>query len=325
MPPVRPSGLQIAEKCSRAPWLAHRYPEGNDNTRKGKEVDDDVSRALLEGAEPKTREGALLVAWVRKRFTPAAQFFIQRKVRLVDPVTGELITEGTPDLLVLDVGMLFDVDWKKIGQLYAGRLEMPDNNLQQMAYAIAAGLELGVEKVQIILACFGERDITPIEGAALEGDAWWPLIERIKAVPHVDLEGPEPEAQKGEHCDGCYQRIHCAAHLLPAMGKMPVELVPFAEPGTGLTANEALAALDWLDCARAAIKRAKEIESLVEGQVQTFVRVNGPIRRGGEEFAMTPANGQRRGPTLAELEEMGLAHLIKPGKPGVKFGWKKVA
>ncbi len=326
MPPVRPSGLQIAEKCSRAPWLSHRYPEGNANTRKGDEVDDDVSKVLVEGGEAATKEGAALAAWARGRFSATAKFFVKHKVQLLDPLTGELITEGTPDLLVLDGNRLVDVDWKKKGQLYAGYLEMPDNNLQQMAYAVAAGMEFSVEEVQIVLACFDDKGITPIEGPVLEGSAWWPLIDRIKAVPHVDLEGPEPEADKGDHCDGCYQKMHCTAYLLPAtLEKVPVELVPFAEPGTGLTLNEALQALDWVDRADAAIKRAEKIRDLAKGQIQTFVRVNGPLRRGSEEYVMTPTTGKRTGPKFEELEELGLGHLIKPGKPGVSFGWKKVA
>jgi hypothetical protein len=326
VPPVRPSGLQIAEKCSRGPWLSHRYPEENPAIRHGKAVDDDVSRVLVEGGDASTKEGAALAAWVRRRFAPTAKFFIQHKVQLMDPITGELITEGTPDLLVLDGNRVIDVDWKKKGQLYAGYLEMPDNNLQQMAYAVAAGMEFNVEEVQIILACFDDKGITPIEGPVLEGSSWWPLIDRIKAIPHVDLEGAEPQATKGDHCDSCYQRMHCSAYLLPAtLEKVPVALAPFAEPGTGLTTDEARAALDWVDMAEAAIKRAKEIRDLAVGQLETFTRINGPIRRGDKEWGPIPTNGKRTGPKFEELEAQGLGHLIKPGKPGVKFDWRKVA
>jgi hypothetical protein len=328
MPPVRPSSLQLAEKCSRAPWLSHRYQEENEAIRKGNEVDSDVSRALVEGREPLTREGAALVAWVRDRFKGEVEFFVQRKVQLLDPITGEIITEGTPDLLVLDrkQSLLVDVDWKKKGQLYAGHLPMPDDNLQQMAYAVAAGMEFSVKQVQIVLACFDERDITPIEGEVLEGASWWPLIDRIKAVPQVDVDGGEPEAIKGEHCASCYQRLHCSAYLLPAMEKAPVELVPFMEPGRELlTQEEALAALDWINRAEMAIKLAKDIRDMVEAQVDAFVGANGPLRRGNKEYGPTPTKGNRKGPTLEELETLGLSNLIKPGKPGVKFSWRKVA
>lgn len=323
MPPVRPSGLQIAEKCSRAPWLAARYPEGNEATRFGNAIDADVSAALVEGGEASTKEGRALVAWVRSRFPQGAKFFVHRKVTLTDPVTGETLTEGTTDLVVLVGTALFIVDWKKKGQLFAGRLPMPDNNLQQMAYLLAAGMEFEAEAAKIILACFDDTGVTPIEGDWLEPAAWWPLLERVKAVPQVDFEGPEPEANQGPHCDGCYQRRHCTAYLLPAMAETPVALVPFAEPGTGLTANEAVQALDWLDKAYLAIKRATDVMKLVEGQVETFVTLHGPVRRGDKEYASIPTNGSRRGPTLGELEALGLGHLIKPGNPSVKFDWRK--
>lgn len=328
MPPVRPSSLQIAEKCNRAPWLGQRYNEENDAQRHGSTVDADVSLVLVEGGEPKTKEGAALIAWVRQRFGAGVKFYVQHGVRLVDPVTGDTLTEGTPDLLVLIEGKtrrLVVVDWKKKGQFYAGHLEMPDNNLQQMAYAVAAGMEFEADEVQIILACFDERGILPIEGESLEGGKWWPLIDRIKAVPHVDLDGPEPQATKGEHCDGCYQKLHCSAYLMPAMGDVPVALVPFTEGGGGLATHEqALAGLEWLDRANDAIKKAKKVVDLVEGQVQTFATLNGPIRQGNKEWGPIPTAGKRSGPKLEELEEMGLTNLIKAGKPGVKFDWKKV-
>lgn len=330
MPPVRPSSLQMAEECERAPYLGQRYREGNENTRRGNDIDIDVSTVLVGGGEARTKEGRMLAAWVRERFGDDATFLIQRKVRLVDPVTGEVITEGTPDLLVLhQVGerlRLTVVDWKTIGQFFAGYLELPDNNLQQGAYAVAAAMEFGAEEYQIILACFDERGIKPIEGSVLEGEAWWPLLERIKAIPHVNLEGPEPEATKGEHCDRCWQKMHCSAFLLPAVeGKLPVELVPFSEVGQGLTSTEAVAGLEWLEHADEAIARAKKLRDLVEGQLKTFATVNGPLVDGDRQWGPIATNGQRRGPNLGELEEMGLGHLIKPGKPGVKFDWKKVA
>jgi hypothetical protein len=324
MPPVRPSGLQIAEECRRAPWLAIRYQEESVAARFGSTVDDDISTVLVEGGEAKTKEGRALAAWVRGRFPEGAKFFVKRKVALLDPVTGETLTEGTPDLLVLVGTALFDVDWKKKGQLFAGHLAMPDNNLQQMAYAVAAGMEFEAEAVKIILACFDDTGVTPIEGDWIEASAWWPLLERVKAVPHVDPDGPEPEAKLGPHCDGCYQRRHCTAHLLPAMAETPVALVPFAEPGTGLTAQEAVQALEWLDKAYLALKRAKDVTSIVEGQLETFTTLNGPVRRGDKEWGPAPTNGARRGPTVKELEELGLGHLIKPGSPGVKFDWRKV-
>lgn len=329
MPPVRPSALQLAEECDRAPWLGQRYREGNEATRHGDAVDADVSIELVGGGEAKTPEGRGLAAWVRRRFAgPGVKFFVQRKVVLADPVTGETLTEGTPDLLVLIEGpprQLVVVDWKSKGQLFAGHIEMPANNLQQMAYAVAAGMEFEADEVQIILAFFDKKGIDPIEGKSMPGAEWWPLIERIKQVPHVDVDGPEPLATTGDHCDRCYQKMHCSAYLLPAMKEAPAALVPFSEGGNGLaTQEEALAALAWLDQADDVMKKAGKIRALVEDQLKTFVTLNGPLRSGNREWGPIPTNGKRTGPTVAELEDLGLSNLIKPGKPGVKFDWKKV-
>lgn len=326
MPFIRPSSLQIAESCSRSPWLANRYPEDTEAARKGTAVDADVSAALVAGDEPKTTEGRLLVDWLRGRFGDEAVYYVQRKVTLVDPVTGEVITEGTPDLLVIVGRRLHVVDWKTIGQWYAGHLRPPEDNLQQQAYGVAGAMELELEEFQIILATFDAKRVTPIEGPVWAGESWWPLLERIKLVPPVDFEGPEPPAIKGEHCDSCYQKQHCSAYLLPGMQELPTALVPFSETRkVALTHDQAVAGLEWLEQADEAIDRAKKVRTLVEGQLRTYADTVGPIAVGDKEWGPIPKNGNRTGPTLGELEEMGLSNLIKPGKPGVKYDWKKVA
>lgn len=324
---IRPSSLQLAEKCQRSPWLANRYPEEDDTTRRGSSVDADISGALMAGREPETTAGKLLIAWLRTRFSEAAQFWVQRKVSMFDPISGELITEGTPDLIVVDGKRVYIVDWKTKGQMWAGHLKAPDDNLQQQAYLVAAGMELGADDGQIILACFDDKSVMPIEGHVLPGEAWWPLIDRIKAVPPVDFDGPQPMAIKGEHCDSCWQKQHCSAYLLPAMQEMPTALVPFSE-GKGelaLTLEQAKEGLAWLEQADEAISRAEKVRKIVRGQLETFATNHGPIEHEGKVWGPIPASGKRRGPTLDELEELGLKNLIKQGEPGVKFDWKKVA
>jgi hypothetical protein len=323
---IRPSSLQIAEDCSRAPWLANRYREQNAAMRYGSDVDADVSTALAGGGEPQTKPGAELIAWVRRRFSSQAQYVIQRKVRLLDPSTGERITEGTPDLLVLTGQRLTVVDWKSRGQLYGGKLAMPAENMQQQAYGVAAAMEFGADEIQVILACFDDHGITPIEGEVIAAADWWPLIDRIKNVPPVDFDGPEPPATKGEHCDRCYQKLHCSAYLLPAMGGLPTQLVPFSEARTAaLTLEDARAGLEWVEQADQAILRAKKVRDLVVKQLQTLTVTAGPIRLGDLEWGPIPTAGKRSGLSVADLEELGLTNLIKPATPGVKFDWKKIA
>lgn len=321
---VRPSSLQMAEVCERSPWLSARYQERNPATEHGSNVDAEVSVELMGRGAATSPQAIALVAWVRSRFPADARFLPQHRVTLNDPVTGKRITTGTPDLLVVIGRKVYVVDWKTKGQMFAGHLKRPDDNLQQLTYLVAAGMEFDAEEAQIILACFDDRGIEALESEVYPAESWWPIIDHIKAIPPIDLNGPEPTATKGDHCSACYQRIHCSAYLMPAMDNVPVALVPFTGEGTDLTTDTALAALDWLDMADEAIKRAKQVRDAVEAQLETYATIHGPLRKDGKEWGPVPSNGKRSGPTVSELEEMGLTNLIKPGKPGVRFDWRKL-
>lgn len=326
---VRPSSLPIAEVCERAPWLAHRYHERNPATERGHAVDAQISIVLGGGELPDDRSARALLMWVKKRFPGATQIYSQRRVKLIDPNTLEVLSEGTPDLLAVVENdgkrCLYVIDWKSKGQFWAGHLREPDDNLQQLTYMVAAGMELAVDEARIILALFDDDDVTPLESAVYAIDVWEPIIERVKTIPTFDPHGTEPEANKGAHCDGCYQRMHCSAYLLPAtLKRVPIELKPFAEEGGGITSAQARDGIEWLERARDAMKRAKALTELVEEQLRTFATVNGPIRDGDREWGPMPTPGKRSGATVRELEEMGLTNLIKPGKPGVKFEWRPI-
>lgn len=323
--PVRPSALQIAEKCDRAPYLGHKYKQGNANTEHGKGVDGEASADLSGGPAATDPEARAIVDWVRTTWPIGAEFYVQRKIKLVDPVTGEVLREGTADLII-NVPMyrkVWVVDFKSKGQWWSGYLAKPDDNLQQHCYGMGAAMEFGADEYEIVLALFDGRGVDPQHSQAFPAASWWPMLERLKAIKPFDPDGPEPEATIGDHCDHCWQRMHCSAHLLPAMAEVPVALVPFTEGGGELTPERALAALDWIDRADDAIKKAKRVRDLVEAQVDTFVRLNGPVRRGDKEYGPVPTNGKRSGPTVAELEKAGLQHLIKDGDPGVAFKWRK--
>ncbi|MGH9252774.1 MAG: hypothetical protein ACRD0W_25150, partial [Acidimicrobiales bacterium] len=281
---ARPSSLQLAELCPRAPWLSHKYKEGNQLTVEGSTVDKEAGIALAGGPEPERPEAIALVAWARKMFAIGAEFYVQRRVELTDPITGEVITGGTPDLIV-HVPMfrkLYIVDWKKKGQWYAGHLAEPNKNLQQLTYGVAAGTEFRVDSFQIVLALFDEQgNVDPQESEPFPEDTWWGVIDRVKATPDFKPDEPEPAAIKGKHCNACYGRLHCSAYLLPAMSEAPVELVPFTEAGGGeLTNDQAVAGLEWVERAKAAIKTANEVTKKVEEQLEAYALQLGPIRSG---------------------------------------------
>lgn len=331
----RPSSYQTAEACARSAWLAFHYPEENAATKHGSSKDALVSAALAGGPEPALVEieARAIVAWVRKEFPKDAHFYVQHRVTLVDPMTGETLTSGTPDLLVIyrtSAGRLrlVVVDWKSIGQYYSGHIAPPDENLQQLIYMLAAGLEFSVDEAQVILVPFDAAKIKVVEGQVHEQEAWWPFLDRIKAVAPIDMEAPMPKASKGDHCDLCYQKLHCNAYLLPLPEKgvqLPKALVPLIEDTENreLSAEAAAAALEWLEDAQDALKRAGKLAKQVETQLETYARTRGPIMIGDRVWGPIPDNGKRKGATVAELEERGLTDLIKPAVPGVKFDWRK--
>lgn len=340
--PVRPSSFQLAELCERAPYLSTKYREATALTTFGQTVDGQVSRGLQAGelvlaeGEELLPETEQILKWVRDTFIAGAEFHVQRRVTLRDPETGEELTSGTPDLLVVLRAQrrIVVVDWKKIGQWWAGHLAAPDQNLQQLIYGVAASLEFAldtqIDSFKVILACFDADGVRPQESQEIPQSEWWDVIRRVKDVPRVDVEGREPEATKGEHCQNCYQRLHCSAYLLPVMSDAAAtaaqddphgELMPLMEPGA-LTAEAACGVINWLERAGAVIRSAEKLRDLVQGNLEAFVLAHGPIVAGDREYAATPKTGRRLGATVGELEKRGLTDLIRPGKPGWKFGWR---
>lgn len=340
--PVRPSSFQLAELCERAPYLSAKYREANALTTFGQTVDGQVSRGLQAGelvladGEELLPETEQILKWIRATFVEHAEFHVQRRVTLRDPETGEELTSGTPDLLVVLRAQrrIVVVDWKKIGQWWAGHLAAPDQNLQQLIYGVAASLEFAldtpIDSFKVILACFDADGVRPQESQEIQQSEWWDVIRRVKAVPRVDVDGREPEATKGEHCQNCYQRMHCSAYLLPIMSDAAAtasqdepkgELTPLMEPGA-LTSETALGVIEWLGRAGDVIRRAEKLRDLVQENLEAFVLVHGPIVADDREYAATPTTGRRLGATVKELEKRGLTDMIRAGKPGWKFGWR---
>lgn len=341
---IRPSSQATGEKCRRASWLSIRHQESDADKERGDTADAYVSIALMGGDEPPpdATEAIALLAWVREFFPKDAQFFVQKPIALVDPRTGETLSKGKPDLLVLYTlngrKRLVVVDWKTIGQLFAGYLAPPDDSIQQLNYMVAGGLELGADEGQVILVAFDAKRVKPIIGSAIPVEEWWPIIDRIAAVPQVDPEGPEPAASKGKHCETCWQRGKCSAYLLPAFeaNQIPAALSPFTGAGRLLTDADALSALEWLEDARSVVSKAKKVMDVVQGHLEAYANTHGPIQRGDEAWGPIETPGRRSGLKLEDLErleEMGIGQtiaaalkrpsLIMQGEPGVKYDWRK--
>lgn len=338
---VRPSSLALAACCRRAPYLSAKYQESLPVTRFGSAVDRQVSLLLskpdaeLPDGEEILPEADLLLKWVAATY-PASEWewYPQLRVELEDPCTpGEILTAGTLDLLCRHrvLPKIVIVDWKKKGQMWAGHLPPPDANPQQRAYLAGAWLkcsrERPIEGGEIVLACWDEKGVTPLRNLEpITGAVIMQIVEEVRAVPPVDLDGPQPEASVGEHCGGCYQRMHCDAHLLPAAVVLQSGLPRdgFSEDKLQklvIDADTIADALCWLDRADDLIKTAKVIRERVQENVDAYVAVSGPVTVGEMTYGPVETTGRRCGATVATLEKEGLQRLIRPGKKSVKYQW----
>lgn len=325
---IRPSSLGMAKHCARAPWLSEKYNESHVATRFGSAVDGQVT-ALIRGDDldddifPETD---IVIAWLAENFpTTEWEYHAQMRVELLDPETGEKLTTGTLDLLCVHrtEPRISIVDYKKRGQLFAGQLPPPGENLQQLAYLAAAWLKLSTERPirqgDVTLCCWDDRGVTAPKSDPIDEAGLWGIIETIRAIPPMDLSA-QPEASIGDHCDHCWARMHCDAHLLPGAIAVTAGLpAPFEEfIGGPLAPETTVKALTWLESAESIHDKIGAIIKLVRGNADAGVIQHGPVRIGELLYGPQPTKGKRAGATIKTLEAEGLQRLIREGKDGVK-------
>jgi hypothetical protein len=274
-------------------------------------------------------ETELIIAWLGDNFPSTEwEYYAQMRVELLDPESGEMLTTGTPDLLCVHrtEPRISIVDYKKRGQMFSGHLPPPTENLQQLAYLAAAWLKLSkkrsIRQGDITLCCWDDRGITAPKSDPINEDDLWGIINTIRAIPPMDL-SVQPEASIGEHCDHCWARMHCDAHLLPLAVVTKAGLPePFAEfTEQPLTAETAAKALAWLDGADRVLREAGKIRDLVESNVHAFATQNGPVVVGELAYGPQPTKPKRLGATVATLEKEGLQRLIRMGESKIKCKW----
>ena len=334
---VRPSSLQLASECARSPWLAIKHPASHAATRFGSAVDAQVSIVLscislgdtsnLPSDDELLLETSLIMDWVESHY-PIEQWYwhVQERVELLDPESREVLTAGTPDLMLLHrtEPRCVCLDWKKRGQVFAGHLAAPDENMQQLAYLTAFWLEASktrkIESASIVLAAWNETGVYPMESQPITEARLSEVIETIRAIPPVDPDAPQPEAAVGEHCLRCWQRGHCDEHLLPLAVVTKAGLpVPYAEfVGGDLTAETTVKALTWLEGAKRVLSEAKKIVDLVEGNADAYVTQNGAVTVGELCYGPQEVKGRKAGATVATLTKEGLTRLIREGETKIK-------
>jgi hypothetical protein len=300
--------------------------------------------AFLATGEELAEESGKILEWLEANY-PAAEwrYFVQDTVELLDPETNKVLTKGTPDLVCFQAstGKLVVIDWKSKGQMWAGHLSPPERNLQQLIYLSAYWLHLSLEhqinEAKIVLACWDVSGVTAQETKEPIGpDIIMGVVERMRKMPEIDPAGPEPEANVGDHCQFCWQRMHCTEHLLPAgaLIQQGQKLPPFIaamvatdqlrdkqRDGAILDAESTVQALGWVEQAKKVLREAEKIVDLIEENCDAWVTVNGPVEAAGLRYGPVPVKGKQLGATVATLKQEGLQRLIRPAKDSVKCKW----
>lgn len=299
---IRPSSLDIAELCGLAPALAEKFPEENDYSQEGKGFHGEIAGGDAPGIRD---EATAAIAWVRENCVGELHFEMQ--VALVDPLTMQVITRGTPDLWAGpdSDGVMLVADWKKKGQFFAGYLQSPDEKLQTIAYGLAI-CEGRPFRVALVL-------LDGKKAEALWSNVFQPydhpaLLARVRAAA-----SREPVPHLGTQCSGCYQRQYCHAWR----AQMQIALAKLDTPGK-LTIDEdtARAISERIDLAEDWLKAAKAARA-------DFVRSGGRCQVGDKVLTLA-MRAERETADCKALKAAGLGQYVKVGEPYEFPTWKKV-
>lgn len=302
---IRPSLLPIAEKCGHAVELHERHPEGSGASEAGTRWHEAMA------AYVRTRAGHPGLAAIFATLPPHAKAEAEAPLGLDDPEDGGTLTAGTADLVLThDDGSITVIDWKTG---IADKVEPPDDNLQLLAYGIAAALSRGAKRFRVGLY-FTTAPPARLSRWFTDGDDYWQIVARIRAV----LGKPRDVPITGPHCDRCYRRSYCNAWMLPA-GLGETALAPFTAPG-GLTHDNAPNALHVVQAMRDALE-------IAEARLKTWARENGGIRADGKVWAPRMVRGRRSLPLAAVEQHPDLIAAveargcIREGQPYEVFSW----
>lgn len=297
----------MADKCGYASALAEKYPEVSEAADASKEWHREIAMAICGLEDPKSDEAKAAVAWVEAN-CKGMTLHAERKVQVIDPETLEVITEGTPDLVAVPVpeqpGPLLIVDWKKPGQMFAGLVESPDDNLQLIAYGLSTKRPFRC----VLVPLDKHEDGGALWGRVFEPSEHWGLLERVKRAATRE-QVPQP----GQHCSSCYQSLYC--HAYQARLRTALALVP---PKGDEVLDDARAAdlSQMIDMAEEWIKAAKLVRN-------NYVRAGGTVIVDGKQLTL-PLRDGRESADLSALKAAGLTKYIKVGKPYEHPTWRKV-
>lgn len=310
---IRPSALARTEVCGLVPVLAAQYPESSVHSAGGEEVHRQIEAALTSGTmEELLPEAEAAIAWLRG-FAAAREIavavHIEHFLQLKDPESGELLSEGTADVVIVWPDAVAVVDWKTGRQF---DLPHPNENIQIQAYAAAAALKFGRDVATGVTVRFVDGQVVPLRSDPYD---LWAVVDRVKAINRIG-----PEARPGVHCMTCFQRHVCPSWRARAATGLTL-LRDWQESENGLNVGiDSAASVELLMAIKATREAADHAESLVKSYVLGGGRVEA---ENGQVYAPGTVQGRKSGPSVAELEAAGLGHLVREGRPFEQWRWRR--
>jgi hypothetical protein len=298
---IRPSLLNRAEVCGLVPLLAEQCPETSEAAAFGRAVHAEIVAAYQAGRSATIPEAQAALDFIEATFRDC-RLSLEQKVQLLNG-WGETVTEGTPDLVaLLDDGTRVTIDWK------TGRpdnVPAPDDNLQLMAYGLAVSRGAAFKTALVFLS--GDRY-----------EARWSEVYRPQDHPAVyarvlKAASAKPEANPGDHCGACYQRLFCPSW----QSRLQTALAVIDKTGD-LTVDDKVAS--------ALIQRVyavREAAELAENLVKAHVRGGGACIVDGETYRPSMQPG-RETADLKAMKADGLDKYVKRGADFEKWRWTKV-
>jgi hypothetical protein len=323
----RASSLGIAEFCGYSPQLSKRYNASGRSALQGS-----YFHAIQSGAPSETLRAMLTAEELEEvaEWYPVADLEwqgvklryadMEHELRIaLDRCGGGYIPKEDEDPDALSIGHL---DMAKVIELDNGIRIAFVGDIKRSEYTTSDGpktLQLAFYGTAYALLhqCDG---YVPAIWAAVEGT--WDVGQYVDLLSAEGLivyqrlvhAATNTEHATGAHCMGCWSRMHCEHHLLPA-ALAGSELAQFTEGNEVTTADAALRAAQLADA-------YTEIGKLLKERVKAFASRQPLIDSvSGKAYRRIECKGKRSGPSVKDLEAAGMTNLIREGSPYDMWKW----
>lgn len=235
--------------------------------------------------------------------------------RYMDPTKGDVFLRG-----FMDFGWVREVAGRKIAYVCDMKrsewttVDGPDD-LQVVAYGFAFAEMRQCDA--FCTAIWAAKEATWSWGELVELDGpKAPALWRAVVAAGQNTSGG---AVTGSHCRGCYARLHCPEHLMPAaLGSSA--LAPLTEGGE-LTSESALRLLQHIKAFEDALELAGET---IKAAVNRGLEIYDP--KTGKAYRMTQCRGRESVDSdalRAAIGEETFGRFVKRGRPYQRAAWVK--